>query len=180
MPVLLLVLAFFLCSPQSQGQTTQNHPNPFDYRFEVTAEKKRIDRTSQQTISRNVVDADWAFEISIRNISFRDVEELQVRYTLYIDRERGSSRATRRFETVEGEAEVAGIQNHATAEVLTTTVSLHTHNLRPGWIRMDGSRRRVTDDLAGVKVEIFHQDELISEVITPSSIRTRVLEQEAD
>lgn len=140
--------------------------------MEVTVQRVTMDREQSRRGAVQERTDQVGYRISINNRSFRDLEDLDVEYTLFVRQDHhGARRSDMRLVGQDGTTTIEALRNLDTFTFETDPVELSSSQLDAGWVYTDGSKRRTEDAVAGLTLRILHDGELLYEMAWPSGFR---------
>jgi hypothetical protein len=145
----------------------KTQPPKINYNFGFKYEKTRKGKKERQTSSHEVAEESWAYDLTLENRSRAKMEGLEMRYRIYVSSEHTKKKNTKVILISDGMLKVPALDKGASKEMQTKTVQVLTSNLKDGYVYNDGGRHRLSDDLAGIWVKVFHKGQRIWEFESP-------------
>ena len=114
------------------------------------------------------------YTITLANNSFADAPAMQVKYNVFVERQRpGDKGSTQRIEVVKGSKSVDGIKSHQKASVDTDAFPLNDGKLSAGWHYVGGGRTVAKDSIKGVWVRVYQDGKVVAEHVNPSTLSSK-------
>ena len=140
--------------------------------LDIHCTPKESDAGGRQTSVRGTVNKakeHWLYEISMENRSFKDMSGLQVKYIIFVKREKLGTSDPAALTRQKGEMPV-DLRSHEKKLVSTNPVEINKSQLAADWEYADGARRKADDTLAGCWVRVYQNGQQIGEYANPSTL----------
>ncbi|MEM0898248.1 MAG: hypothetical protein AAGJ79_15365 [Verrucomicrobiota bacterium] len=135
------------------------------YRFEVSAEKKRLDRQQRRSGSGTETIETWIYEIEIRNGAAVDLNDLTVEYVAFVRDEDGETRRSHApLKRTVGKYTFEKLEQGALQTINTTEFQLIGFELDAGYYFPGKKKDKFEDSHGGLWLKIFHQGEEVKEL----------------
>jgi hypothetical protein len=140
--------------------------------FGFTVEPKRLDGQMLDTGSKIITDEQWAYEVTVENRCFRDLENMEIQYIVFMKptipgQKMIAGHVKLRRKT--GSAPVALLKNCGKFSFFTESVRLKGSRLMSGSYK-NGANRWAKDDLKGLWVRLFLDGKQVAEYADPVTI----------
>ncbi len=139
------------------------NPAPVNLNFAMTTGRSRVGKQNKNTNSHVVVVEDWAYDLNFENRTTAPVEDLELRYRIYVKSEHEEEKNEEGYYISDGIIKVVRMEPLGRQKLQTKTVPLLTSTLQPGYEYKDGRRNRASDDMVGVWVKVFKGGERVWE-----------------
>jgi hypothetical protein len=159
--VISLVAAFFVANVTAG-----------DSDLEIHCVSKRIDQNTKKASDggANRTDEHWAYEISIENKTFKNLAGLEVRYAIFLTREKLGSKAADKPEQQKGSFTIDVLQPHEKKTFTTVAAELKKSNLVGNWIYTSGAKPNAQDALVGLALRVYQNGQVFAEFANPSNL----------
>ena len=107
------------------------------------------------------------YELDFSSRNRIELENLELRYRMFVKSEHEKGRNEKAIYIADGLRKVASLGPNAKARLKTITVPLTTSKLKPEYEYKNGERDRLSDDLAGLWVKVFHGGKCVWEFKSP-------------
>lgn len=141
----------------------KDNPAPVKLSFAITTGRSRVNKQNKDTNSHVVVIEDWAYDLNFENRATNAVDNLELRYRIYIKSEHEEEKNKEGYYISDGIIKVARIEPLGRQKHQTKSVPLLNSTLKSGYVHKDGRRDRASDDLVGVWVKVFKDGERVWE-----------------
>ncbi len=142
------------------------------YSFGVTNAPRKIGAEKQQKSGVNLSKEEWVYDITIENKSFKDVQNIEIKYIIF-ERPQNASEvgAKRVMVRKQGEKTVPAMKNLEKITLTTESIERTTIQLKPGYVWKSGSgNRQSKDSMSGLWVRIFVNGQQVMEFMNPQSL----------
>ena len=145
------------------------------YSFALVRESKKLGQENSQSMSTTRSKEDWAYKVTIENKSFKDAENIEIKYIIFMQpaqigkREKGNMELVRN----QGEEKVPVLKNFEKYSFVTQPVTRECTKLKAGWYYTSGASARAKDSLSGLWVRIFVGGKQVMESVEPPSLKTK-------
>jgi hypothetical protein len=112
------------------------------------------------------------YQITVTNSSFKEVPEMELKYIIFLEREKLGSKAAS-IERVTGAAPLKALKVREKQTVETKDFALASESLAPGWIFENGGKVRTRESVKGIWVRLYRDGQLVNELVSPSSIAAK-------
>jgi hypothetical protein len=114
------------------------------------------------------------YVITVANPSTAEVPDLEVRYSIFVDRQRiGEKADVDHPQRIKGRQKIEPIKSLGEGIATTKDVGLKQSNLSGGYYYANGGRISAKDAIKGIWVRVYHGDAMIAEYVNPSTIQAR-------
>jgi hypothetical protein len=145
----------------------KTQPAKINYSFGLEIDKARIgDKKERQTKSHNVTEENWAYNLTLDNRTRARLEGLEIRYRMYVSSEHTNAKSGREVLIRDGILKVPVLTASESIKIQTKGVPLLKSDLKPDYVYKDGGRHRLSDDMAGLWVKVFHKGQRVWESTT--------------
>ncbi|BCX46795.1 hypothetical protein HAHE_07030 [Haloferula helveola] len=140
-------------------------PDNIDYSIEIEPEKERIRKGSKTDVGNGeITPEEWIFEIELENWSRAPLEGLEVSYRIYLDTKASDKIGFEDAQKVYGHRmNVEKMTHGAKVTVKTRPVIVKDLELDGDFVFTDGSRNRLSDDIEGIWIKVWHGDKKVAE-----------------
>ncbi len=115
-----------------------------------------------------------SYTINITNNSSKDTEALDVKYIIFVERERvGQKKGTEQIEPIKGSAKAEPIKARQKTSVNTEPVTLHEAGLQGNYIYSGGGKLKAKDSVKGLWIKVYQGDKVVAEYANPSTLATK-------
>ena len=149
--------------------TGRGAPNDFD----VKIESKRLGKDKQRTGIEKVSTEQWVYNVTIENRAPKDFADLEVKYIVFTSDAKPGSNEAPKLIRKSGSKPVALIKSRAKTNFTTEPIELVKTQLAGGVTYGSGARPRSNDALEGMWLRIYKGDELVAEIVRPTSLATK-------
>jgi hypothetical protein len=157
-------------SEEDQGfinEWIKTQPAKVNYSFGLELDKTRVgEKKERQTSSHDVTEENWAYDLTIDNRTRAALEGLEMRYRIYVESEHTDAKSGKKILIRDGILKVPALKASGNAKLRTESVPLLKSNLKSGYVYKDGGRHRISDDMAGLWVKVFHKGQRVWEYQT--------------
>ncbi len=145
------------------------------YSFVVTNELKKVDGETKQVNNEIKTKEDWAYKVTIENKSFKDAENVEVKYVIFMKPDIAGERTTgkQKLKRKAGGQTIPVIKNFDKFTFVTAAMTLTGTQLQAGWIYGNGANPRAKDALNGFWIRVFVGGQQVTEYINPPSLKSR-------
>ena len=112
----------------------------------------------------------WAYDVALENKTFKPLDNLEVRYVVFVQREQFGSKAVPSLQKEHGSMPVETLKPHEKKVVTTQVVELNKTGLDGGYYFKSGGREKAQDSLVGCWVRIYQGGQQIGEYANPSTL----------
>src|ERR1700722_1515343 len=143
-----------------------------DADFEIHCVAKQVDQATHKASDggANRTQEHWAYDISIENKTFKDLTGLEVRYVIFLTREKLGQKAAPAPEQQKGSFSIDLLKSHDKRTFPTDSVELKKSNLVGNWIYTSGGKPNAQDALVGLGIHIYQNGQLIAEFANPPNL----------
>lgn len=143
-----------------------------DSDLEIRCVAKRIDQATKKASDggANRTEEHWAYDVLIENKTFKDLTGLEVRYVVFLTREKLGQKAAAAPEQQKGSFMVDLLRSHDKRTFTTDSVELKKSNLVGNWIYSSGAKPNAQDALVGLAVHVYQNGQLFTEFANPSNL----------
>lgn len=140
--------------------------------LEIHCVAKRIDQTMNRASDggANRTQERWAYDISIENKTFKDLTGLEVRYVVFLTREKLGEKTAPAPERQKGSFTIDLLRSHDKRMFTTDAVELKKSNLVGNWIYTSGAKPNAQDALIGLAIHVYQNGQLLAEFANPSNL----------
>jgi hypothetical protein len=144
----------------------------------IVAERKLMDADRGESRSTKVVQQKWAYKVTVENKSFKDLENLEVEYRIYVEDDTLHNLADKgKLKALPGEKEVAKLENAQKFTFETRAVAVNKSELKAGWHYRGGAKEKVEDELGGIWIRVYQDGEVVNEFANPPVLKERKWEE---
>ncbi len=146
---------------------------------QITCQKKKADESAAATGgispgSRRADSESVIHKITLANTSLKDLENLELRYMIFVKRERlGEKRGVEGKDHKSGHETIGTIKKGERREIETVPVELSSSQLVGEFHYKNGGRIKAQDSVSGVWIKLFQDQKMIAEYANPSTVKTR-------
>jgi hypothetical protein len=145
-------------------------------KVDVSADRKRTE-TSGPAFERDssTVTEKYVYEVKVQNRTFGDVPGLDVRYLVFVERQKlGSRKESDTVDRIVGAAKVEPLNRRKMEGTATTSeFVLRKQTIAGDFYYINGGRQKVADNVLGVWVKVFNGGKLVAEYTNPSTVTKR-------
>jgi len=138
------------------------------------AEPKKLDGQMFDTGSKIVAKEQWAYEVTIENRCFRDLENMEIQYTVFMKPDIPGQRmiaGRTEWKRKTGSASVKLLKYCSKFSFTTESMKLKGCHLTRGSYK-NGANRWAKDALKGLWLRVFLDGKQVAEYADPNTIRT--------
>jgi len=159
----IVTISAFACAIPVQAQISD---------LEIHCVPKRIDTSMKKASDggANRTDEHWVYDISIENNTFKDLTGLEVRYAIFLTREKLGQKAATAPDQQKGSFTIDVLRSHDKRAFTTDPVELKKSNLVGNWIYPSGAKPNAQDALAGLAMRVYQNGQVIAEFANPSNL----------
>jgi hypothetical protein len=153
--------------------SSSTHAGNFD--LEIHCVPKRIDQNVKQASDGGaaITKEHWAYDVSIENKTFQNLNNLQVKYVIFFSQERLGVKAAATAERQPGSFTIPAIGSHQKRTFTTDSVELDKSHLVGNWIYPSGAKPNATGTLNGLWVRVYQNGQLFAEYANPANLTTQ-------
>jgi hypothetical protein len=157
--------------------TTTPAPSATDpVKVEVTADRKRVE-TGAPVFARDAssITEKFVYEIKVQNRTFADVPALDLRYLIFVERQKlGERKESDTVDRITGSAKVEPLNRKTMVGTATTSeFVMMKHTIAGDFYFANGGRQKVADNVLGIWVKVFNGAKLVAEYTNPSTVTKR-------
>jgi len=143
--------------------------------IQVSMERKRTGlRGEQAQAGLNSGTQKWIGEIKVESGAAQPTPELQVRYVVYVKRQKiGQKPGEDKIEEVSGESVVPSLKRRTPFVLDTSEVELRQQALAPNYYLEKGGQTKAIDTITGIWVKVFKAGTEVGEYVNPSYIKEK-------
>ena len=145
----------------------KTQPPRIDYSFSLSYKRLKDGEKKRSTSSHNITVESWYYEMAVDNRSRVDLEDLEFRYRIFVQSEHEKGRNEKAMYISDGMVQVPSIVHNGRAKPRTKTVPLTKSKLKPDYEYKDGGRDRLSDEMVGLWVKVFHHGRRVWEFKSP-------------
>ena len=144
---------------------------PFD--LEIHCIPKRVDQNAKMAGDGGaaVTKEHWAYEVTVENRTFKEMDNLDVKYIIFFNQEQLGVKAAATSRRQNGGFTIAALKPHEKKVFTTDSVELSKSHLVGNWIYHSGAKPNATDTLSGLWVRAYQADQLLSDYANPSTLK---------
>lgn len=141
--------------------------------FACNPQKIRTGKKESATRTHNVTEESWAYDLNLENRSAEPAIDIEIRYRIFVKSEHEEGRNGKAYYFAEAVLPVPRIEARGRQNLRTRDVPVLISNLKPEFYHEDGTRKRRTDELAGVWLKAFSKEgDFLWEYKTPGKATT--------
>jgi hypothetical protein len=159
---------------QIQATPVRNAALPV--RVEVSADRRRVETGGPVFAGdSSAISEKYQYEVKVQNQTFGDVPALDVRYLIFVERQKlGSRKESDTVDRITGSAKVEPLNRKTMAGTVSTSEFVLTkHTIAGDFYYANGGRQKVADNVLGVWVKVFNEGKLVAEYTNPSTVTKR-------
>lgn len=143
-----------------------------DSDFEIHCVAKQVDQTTHKASDgvANHTQEHCAYDISIENKTFKDLTGLEVRYVIFLTREKLGTKAAVKPEQQKGSFTIDVLKSHDKRTFTTDAAELKKSNLVGNWIYTSGAKPNAQDALTGLALRVYQNGQVIAEFANPPNL----------
>jgi hypothetical protein len=145
----------------------ETQPPKINFNFDIKYKKLKDSEKQSSTKSHKITVEKWYYELGFSSRNRIELDDLELRYRMFVQSEHEKGRSEKAIYIADGLLKVASMAPNAKANLNTTTVPLTTSKLKPEYEYKNGERDRLSDDLAGLWVKVFHDGKCVWEFKSP-------------
>jgi hypothetical protein len=140
--------------------------------LEIHCVAKRTDQNVKQASDGGaaVTKEHWVYEVTIENKTFRPLSDLELKYLIFLTKEKLGVKAGAASNRQNGSVTVGSLQPHEKKTVTTEAVELSKAHLVGNWIYSSGAKPNANDSLVGVWVRVMQNGQQFAEYANPSTL----------
>ena len=145
------------------------------YNFGITKVATKLAGETSRKEGVNLAKEDWAYKVTIENKSFKDLDNVEIKYIIFMQPKMADKGSLKKAPLVRnvGEQKLASLKNFEKFTFETSVVTRTSVQLQPGYVWTSGSGNRGARDLlSGLWVRIFVNGQQVMESVEPPSIKT--------
>lgn len=145
------------------------------YSFAISNELKKVGGETKQVNNEIKTKEEWAYKVTIENKSFKDAENIEVKYVIFMKPDVAGERmiGKQKLKRKAGGQTIPLIKNFDTFTFVTEAMTLTGTQLQAGWIYGNGANPRAKDALNGFWIRVFVGGQQVTEYINPPSLKSR-------
>ncbi|HEY0945931.1 MAG TPA: hypothetical protein VGD81_11720 [Opitutaceae bacterium] len=130
---------------------------PVALRFATSQFKQTAKRDQDAaTLSRT---EDAGYTVTIHNESSTALENVRIEYRVFmLDDRHGAKRSQMALKSQSGSERIAQLAAKTAVDFKTVTLPLQRLELKPDWVYVDGAKRKIADQLAGIWFKVYRAD----------------------
>ena len=145
------------------------------YSFGLTNMARKVSAEKQAKAGLNLSKEEWVYDITIENKSFKDVQNVEIKYIIFEKPQNASEVGKSKQELVrkQGQKTVPAIKNLEKITFSTEPIERTNMQLKPGYVWKSGSgKRQSKDSMSGLWVRIFVNGQQVMEFMDPPTLNT--------
>ena len=113
------------------------------------------------------------YSVTVHNDSSVALENLRIEYRIFMrDDQHGAKKSDMTLKRLEGSERIVALPAKGMTEFKTDTLTLQRSELKADWYYIDGSKKRVADQLAGIWLKAFRADGTqVGEYVSSDSVK---------
>ena len=142
------------------------------FSFGFTVEPKRQEGQMTDTGSKIITDEQWAYEVTVENRCFRDLENMEIQYIVFMKPVVPGQKMIAghiKLKRKSGSTPVALLKNCEKFSFVTESMRLKGSRLMKGSYK-NGANRWAKDDLKGLWMRLFLDGKQVAEYADPSAL----------
>jgi hypothetical protein len=146
--------------------------------LDIHCAPKKVNETVKKASDggANTTKEHWTYEVSVENRTFKDIGNLEVKYTIFFKQEQLGVKAAPTPKHQNGSFNIPSLKPHEKKSFTTDAVELSKSNLVGNWIYSSGAKPNAQDTLVGLAVRVYLNGQQFAEYGNPSTI----LKEKAD
>ncbi len=141
--------------------------------IEIHVQPKQTDQSGIKTVNGGSAyksKEHWAYDVTLENKSFKPLDNLEVRYVIFVQREQFGTKAAPSVQKEHGSVTVETLKPHEIKAVTTNSIELNMTGLDGHYYFPSGGNRKAQDSLAGCWVRIYQAGQQVGEYANPSTL----------
>ena len=141
--------------------------------IEIHVQPKQTDQTGMKAAKGGTAfmsKEHWAYDVALENKTFKPLDNLEVRYVIFVQREQFGSKAAPSLQKEHGSVTVETLKPHEKKAVTTQAVEINKTGLDGGYYFQSGGREKAQDSLVGCWVRVYQGGQQVSEYANPSTL----------
>ena len=146
------------------------------YAFGITYDAKMLGAEKQQKAGVTLAKEEWVYEITIENKSFKDAQNVSIKYIIFEQPQNASEVGKSKQDMVrkQGGKEIPLMKNFEKVTFASEPIERNSVQLKPGYVWTSGSgKRQSKDSLSGLWIRVFVNGQQATEFTYPPSLSTR-------
>ena len=143
------------------------------YSFAITNAARKIGAEKEAKKGVSLAKEEWVYDITIENKSFKDVQNVEIKYIIFEKPQNASDVAKTKHEMVrkQGEKTVPAIKNLEKITFATESIERSSIQLKPGYVWKSGSGKRQSKDaMSGLWIRIYVNGQQVTEFMDPTTL----------
>ncbi|MEI6278905.1 MAG: hypothetical protein WCQ16_05905 [Verrucomicrobiae bacterium] len=143
------------------------------YSFGITKAARKVSAEKQMKAGLNLAKEEWVYDITIENKSFKDVQNIDIKYIIFEKTQNASDVGKTKQEMVrkQGEKTVPAMKNLERITFATESIERTNIQLKPGYVWKSGSgKRQSKDSMSGIWLRIFVNGQQVMELMDPPTL----------
>lgn len=113
----------------------------------------------EQSIAALSRTEDAGYVVTVHNDSRTALENVRAEYRIYmLDDRHGAKKSEMALKNRSGSERIALLQPKAAVDFKTETLTLQRYELKADWVYVDGAKKKVADQLAGIWLKVYRAD----------------------
>ena len=144
------------------------------YGFDIIKEAKKLDVERRQSGAKQMTKEDWAYKVTIENKSFKDIQNLEIKYIVFMQPAHVGGAVKTDMVRNQGEQKLPLFKNFEKYTFVTEPLTRFGVQLQPGYVwRKTGGNQQVKDALGGLWMRLFVNGQQVMEFVDPPTLKTK-------
>ena len=165
----LLAWAGFLVS-SLVAQATES------YSFGFTIQPKKLDGEIKNSGDETVSNEHWAYNVTLENRCFRDVQNLEIKYIIFMKQDIPGEKTVIGHITLkrkEGSTRIAAFKNNDKFSFTTESMEIRGTQLSGGYFWASGASPYSKDALKGLWLRVYAEGKQVAEYVNPPTLTSK-------
>ena len=143
-----------------------------NFNLEIHSTPRKLDENVKKASEggANAVDEHWIYEVTVENKTFKELDNLEVKYVIFFKQEQLGVKTAPTPRTQTGTSNIASLRSHEKTAFHTDPVELKKSNLVGNWHYTSGAKPNAHDTLVGIAIRVFQNGQQIAEYANPSNL----------
>jgi hypothetical protein len=137
---------------------------------EITVNRNKLDEQKKRASYETLTAMQIAYDVKVRNKTFRDLENIEIKYMIFYEEAMHGSREKPALSYVKGKEAVGLLESHSEVSFLTTPVTLTKSELDGNAYWASGASNRSKDAIKALWFRAYADGKLVGEYVNPSTI----------